>query len=443
MGISVLDRRQSLSTATLLVVASMIGTGVFTLSGILLEDLGSIASVLLVWLLGGLLAFCGALSYAELAAMFPRNGGEYALLREIYHPAIGFMAACTSFIAGFTAPVAIATLAFGHYAHRLNASLSELQYAFVLLAIITLFQLSKDVVAARFQNLLTFIKIALILAFVLVGFTQGHIGPSPLASFDSATLFSPQFSSAIITVSYAYTGWNAAIYIAGELKNPKRNIALSLALGTGGVTLVYLLLNYVFLTSAPIADLKGVIEIGHVSASALFGKEAGYWMSVVIALGLISTANAYMVTGPRVYEAVGRNYSKLAWLIRKDKHSNPMRASLLQSCAAILMILSASFEQLLVYVGTLLSVFSAITVAGVYVLRKRLPDQPRPYRCLGYPATPAFFIALMAWVVFRSISANPVSFLASILTILACFSFYLYVRKSAMPDPLATSSEDS
>lgn len=399
-------------TATLLVVATMIGTGVFTTSGFLLRDLGSEPAVLLAWLVGGLASGCGALAYAELVAALPHNGGEYQLLKRIYHPAIGFIAGFTSLVVGFAAPIAASALAFGEY---LNLALgSELLPASVTGALLILGASIQHALrletGSRFQDLLTLLKILLILLFILGGLWSGSPqrllgdGDPPVAQ----TVLSPAFAVGLIYISYAYSGWNAAAYVAGEVQDPGRWLPVALLAGTSIVTLLYLGVNAVFLAAAPAEELAAANEgVGHVAASALFGETGGRWLSGLIALGLVSTVGALIMAGPRVYEAMGYDYPAIAVLARRRQGRGPVFALALQSGLALLMLLTSTFELLVSYAGLTLSFFTALTVAGVFVLRRREPDLERPYRTWGHPFTTLAFILLMAWMILHAIHERP------------------------------------
>ena len=406
------ERQLGVRTAALLVVASMVGTGVFTTTGFLVRDLQSAPAVLVAWLLGGLTALCGALSYGELTAALPANGGEYALLSRAYHPLVGFVAGFVSLVVGFAAPTAASAIAFGKYLHRVVPGGPEGWPALAGVALILLTSLLHVATVrrgSRFQDLATGAKVLFILAFVLAGLGRGEPGrllegDAPLV--DAVT--SGPFAVGLVYVAFAYTGWNAAAYVAGETRDPGRNLPRALALGTGVVMLLYLGLNGVFLAAAPAEALAGEVEVGHVAAEALFGAPASRLLSAIIALGLVSTVGAQIMTGPRIYEAMGRDHPKLGLLARRRAGGGPIWATLLQAGASIAMALTASFDALLVYTGVTLSLFAALMAGGVFLLRWREPELARPYRTLGYPLTPLVFLALSAWMIAHSIRERPV-----------------------------------
>jgi basic amino acid/polyamine antiporter, APA family len=407
------ERRFGPTTAILLVVASMIGTGVFTMTGFLLRDLHSEPAVLVSWLLGGLAAACGSLAYSELVAALPHNGGEYQLLSRIYHPVLGFITGFVSLVVGFAAPVAASAIAFGEYLNLALGSdlIPPLVSGLVLVVGASILHSAHLSTGSRIQNLFTIGKALLILLFILGG--SFAIDPTRiLGSGDPpllATVLSPSFAVGLIYVSYAYSGWNAAAYVAGEVREPGRFIPVALGLGTLTVTLLYLGVNTVFLGAAPADELVAAQErAGHVAAVHAFGESGGRVLSGLIALGLVSMVGAMILTGPRIYEAMGHDYQAMRVLSRRRIGGGPALAIGLQSLLAVLMMLTSTFEALVSYVGFTLSIFAALTVAGVFVLRVREPDLPRPYRTWGHPLTSLIFIGLMAWMAFYAIQERPV-----------------------------------
>lgn len=427
-------RRLGVPTATLLVVASMVGTGVFTTTGYLVRDIGSVWGVLLAWLLGGVLALFGALAYGELVAALPHNGGEYQLLGRIYHPAVGLIAAWTSLVVGFSAPIAASAIAFGEYANAAlgGDAIHPAIHALLLIGGLTGVHVVRITVGVGFQNAVTALKVLLIVAFVIGGLVAGDLGRLAGGSSRSAgeVLLSPELAIGLIYVSFAYTGWNAATYIAGEVRDPGRTLPLSLLLGTLGVTALYLGLNVVFLAAAPKEAIAAAeSRVGHVAAVGLFGGEAARVLSAIIAAGLVSTVGALIMTGPRVYEAVGRDYPKLGFLRWRREGGGPVTAMLLQSGVAVVMALTATFDELLTYIGVTLSLGAALTVLGVFVLRAREPNLQRPYRAWGHPLTSLVFVALMLWMVVASLIERPTIALVSLGTIAAGGVLYLVVRR--------------
>ncbi len=405
------ERTLGLRTATLLVVASMIGTGVFTTTGLLVADIGSSVAVLLCWGVGGVVALGGALSYGELVAALPTNGGEYALLGRIYHPALGFAAGFVSLLVGFAAPTAASAIAFGVYLQRVFPGGPQgwpLAAGVILVLLLATLHVATVRRATRFQDLMTALKVALIVVFLM-----GAIGRVELTHVAGGkpwreAILSGPFAVGLVLVSFAYTGWNAAAYVAGETREPSRNLPRALAFGTGLVTVLYLGLNLVFVAAAPADALAGRVDVAYVAAEALFGPAAGRLLSALIALGLVSTVGALVMTGPRVVEAMGRDHPRLRLLAQRRAGGGPIGATVLQAGAAVAMALSATFEALLVYVGVSLSFFAALVAAGVFVLRFREPELARPYRTWGYPWSTLAFLLLSAWMIAHSVLERPV-----------------------------------
>jgi APA family basic amino acid/polyamine antiporter len=420
--------RFGLRNSTLLVIASMVGTGVFTTSGILLREIPSIPALLLVWATGGLIATAGALSYAELAASDPESGGEYALLTRSMHPAVGFCAGIVSIVAGFAAPIAACAIAFARYAAAVVPGVPETPAAIWVVLVASGVHALHARVGAWAQDAATVLKIVLVVAFLVAGALRADL--SRLAEpLDLDTIVSPSFAVGLVFVYFAYSGWNAAAYIAGEVERPARTLPLALAIGTLSVTAIYVALNAVFLASAPREKLSGVVEIGHLAATGLLGPTAASVLSAIVAIGLVSTIGALVVTGARVYEAIGRDYPRLAILARRSASGAPLVTLAIQAALAIAMILTASFDLLLGAVGFTLSIGSGLTVVGLFVQRLVRPDHPRGYRVPLYPWTPLCFVAAMAWTVAQAIATEPAVALAGLSVVFLGWVGYLVLAR--------------
>ncbi|NEV60609.1 APC family permease [Thiorhodococcus minor] len=428
------ERRFGPVTAISLVIATMIGTGVFTTTGFLLRDIGSPPAVLVAWLLGGAAAAFGSLAYAELVAALPHNGGEYQLLSRIYHPALGFIAGFVSLVVGFAAPVAASAIAFGEYLNLAlgTSAVSPVISGLVLVVAASVIHSIHLGRGSRVQDLLTIGKALLILLFIVGGLAA--VDPARLVgSGDSQTVaavLSPAFAVGLIYVSYAYSGWNAAAYIAGEVRQPERYMPIALGTGTLLVTLLYLGVNTVFLGAAPAEEIASAGErVGAVAAMHAFGELGGRILSGLIAIGLLSTVGALVMTGPRIYEAMGRDYPAMRVLARRRLSGGPVIAIALQSALAVAMMLTSSFEALVSYVGFTLSVFAALTVGGVFVLRAREPELARPYRTWGHPFTTLGFLALMTWMTVHAVHQRPIIVAVGALTVLLGWLGYLAARR--------------
>ena len=438
-------RAFGLGTTAALVVASMVGTGVFTTTGFLVRDIGNGPAVLWGWALGGVAALSGALCFGELTAALPENGGEYALLRRIYHPALGFVAAFVSLVVGFAAPVAASALAFGHYAvrawpwlgasglgHYLPALLPpELVLGLLLLlssAVLHSMRVSRGTVG---QNLATLLKLALILILLVAGAlsVRGGFLAQPGARDLKQALLSPQMAVGLVFISYSYEGWNAAAYVAGETRQPGRTLPRALLLGTLLVTLLYVALNTLFLDAAPRELLSGKVEVAEIAATHLWGPSAGRYVAGLVALGLWSAVGALTMTGPRIYEAVGSHYPRLRWLSVRRPGGGPIAAIALQTSLAVVFAISSSFDALLEWAGLTLSILAAVTAAGVFVLRWREPGLERPYRAWGYPLTPVLFLALSSWMIVYGAVGQPLTALAAGVTLALGLLAWFAVRE--------------
>lgn len=408
------------STAAAIVIASMIGTGVFTTLGLQAQEIQTGFALLCLWGVGGLIAMTGALSYGELAAAMPRSGGEYHFLTHIYHPVLGTAAGWISVSIGFAAPSALAAMALGRYA-RAFSDLSPVWIAVVTIATITAFHAFSVRTGQLFHNVTTGLKLALIVLFCIAGLLVEPVKSVTVAPSLSGwrEVFSPAFAFSLIYVSYAYSGWNAATYVAGEVRHPQRTLPAALFHGTLLVAVLYLLLNFVFLRTIPLSQLTGKLEVGALSANYIFGEHGGLLISAMICVLLVSTISAMVMAGPRVLQVAGEDLPRLRPLAERTRGGAPLRAIMLQQLLAIVFVLTGSFEGVLSFAGFTLNLMALLTVAGVFVLRYTAPDLPRPYRVWGYPFTPAVFVLLNVVILVFVLQARPVAACASLLTVLA------------------------
>ncbi|HET9621166.1 MAG TPA: APC family permease [Kofleriaceae bacterium] len=432
-------RRQLGFTITAaIVVANMIGTGVFTSTGFQANSLHDPVTILITWIVGGVLALCGAATYAELGSMWPKAGGEYVYLREAYHPGVGFMSGWVSLTAGFSAPIAASSLAFATYLAKLipalaspaiwlNASLDlsghhiftialgiKQAVAIGLIIAVTAMHSLDTKIGGWVQTGFTVAKVLLIVGFIIGGLTIGHGDWHNLAPQQGglSNLPTPAFALALIYSSFAYSGWNAAAYVAGEVKDPARTLPRALLAGTGVVMVLYLLLNLVFLYAVPTSVLAGpsdsfapVIEVGDVAARALFGDRAGDFVTSVIALALVSAVSAMVMAGPRVYAAMAEDHALPHQLARYNKRGVPTVAVITQGVLGILFVLVGDLGQLIRFVAFTLALFAALTVSSVFVMRHR--RVPSPYRTFGYPVTPILFLLLSGCFAYVQLKENP------------------------------------
>jgi APA family basic amino acid/polyamine antiporter len=412
-------RPVTLFSAAIIVIANMIGIGVFTTLGFQVASLHSPFAVLMLWVLGGVGAFCGALCYGELGSMMPRSGGEYTYLSNIYHPAIGFLSGWVSMVAGFAAPIALAAIALGEYAGAILPGVDKTVIAVSIIVILSLVHLTDVRFGCHFQNLFTVGKILLIVAFIVLGFfvtTPQNLTLVPSRS-DLGSVFSPAFAISLVYVFYAYSGWNSASYIAGEILKPEKNLPISLFLGAAFVSVCYCLINYIFLYTVPMGELAGQIDVGYLSAKAIFGQRGGTIMTALICLALISSLSSLIMVGPRVTQTMSEDMKKLRFFAQRNAKGAPVFAIILQAMIAIFLALTATFNAVLTYVGFTLALFASLTVLGVFVWRRRQPHRQRPFKTWGYPVTPAIFLLLYGWMICYLVMERPLPSLFGLLTV--------------------------
>ena len=386
-------RPVTLFSAAIIVIANMIGIGVFTTLGFQVASLHSPFAVLMLWVLGGVGAFCGALCYGELGSMMPRSGGEYTYLSQIYHPAIGFLSGWVSMVAGFAAPIALAAIALGEYAGAILPGLDKTVIAVSVIVILSLVHLANVRFGCHFQNLFTGGKILLIVAFIVLGFLVTNpqdITLAPSAS-DLGSVFSPAFAISLVYVFYAYSGWNSASYIAGEILRPERNLPIALFWGAAFVSLCYCLINYMFLYTVPMSELSGQIDVGYLSAKSIFGQRGAAMMTVLICLALISSLSSLIMVGPRVTQTMSEDMKRLRFLATRNASGAPVYAIILQAVVAIFLTLTATFNAVLTYVGFTLALFASLTVAGGVRLAPAAPAPEKTFQDVGIPGNAGDF----------------------------------------------------
>src|SRR5256714_11663902 len=387
-------------TACSIVIANIIGTGIFTSLGFQLNDIQSGFALLILWVIGGIVALCGALCYGELAAALPRSGGEYHFLSRIYHPALGFMAGFVSATVGFAAPIALAAMAFGTYFRGVFDFGSPVLLSFAIVWVVALFHLGNLRLGGVFQNLWTLVKLLLIGALITAGFI---VEPKQGITFlpqtgDTTAIFSGAFAVALVYVMYSYSGWNASSYIIGEVKRPERNVPRSLLIGTLVVMVAYVFLNAMFLATTPQSEMRNQVEVGLIAGKHIFGENGGRVVGAVICLGLISAISSMTWIGPRVTMSMGEDHWLLRFLCRKNAQGVPANAGIGQLLIVNLFLLTRSFELVIVYIQFALLLCSLLTVVGVIVLRRTRPTLARPYRVWFYPIPPVIFAAITIWM---------------------------------------------
>jgi len=421
------DKTFKSTTAIAVVVANMIGTGVFTSLGFQLLDIQSGFALLMLWVVGGITAFCGALTYAELGAALPRSGGEYNFLTKCYHPIAGFISGWISSTIGFAAPVALAAITFGAYLSSVFPFLSKTLLAASLIVILTIVHGTTHKNSAGLQWIFTLIKLLLIGLFCIAALviieTPQPINFLPVQA-DWDIVFSGAFAVSLIYVSYAYNGWNAATYLSSELNNPQKSLPYILLTGTALVMVAYVALNFVFLYSTPMDTMAGKVEIGYLVAQSIFGEIGAMLTGVVMALLLVSTVSAMTMAGPRVLQVIGEDFSLFKSLAVLNNAGIPKRAIYFQSSIALVFVFTSSFESILVFSGFALALNNFFAVFGIFILRFREPDLPRPYKTWLYPLPPIVFLVLIGWTLTYIVKHRPEEALMSMLLVIGGVVFY-------------------
>ena len=439
-----LERKLGLFPVTNIVIANMIGAGIFTTSGLLMKDLHDPILMLVLWAAGGLVALCGALSYAELGAAMPEAGGEYFFLSRMYHPVLGFLSGWVSLIAGFSAPIAASAIGCSEYVFRAFPELSaalpgpepeatlwgKRLISLIVISAFTAVHMRGIAFGARVQNGLTLLKVLLIGSLIVAGFASGrgdwtHLVPAGGSS--SSAVSWQTIGLCLMWIMFAYSGWNAATYIGSEVRDPTRNFPRSLLIGTAVVTAIYLLLNLFYVYAVDPQSMEGVISIAGLAVGRAFGKAPEFVVSALIAFALFSSLSAYIILGPRVYYAMARDrvfFSGLAVVGTTSRA--PVRAIVLQGAIASLLVLTGSFDQILTYMGFSLGIFPLLAVASLFQLRRA----GRSVRHLaGYPFAPLVYLGAGAMMLVLSYLERPLESSLAICTVLAGIPVFLWFRR--------------
>lgn len=428
MNPAVASPRISTATAVAVVVASMVGTGVFTSLGFQVRDVPAGFPILILWGLGGLVSLCGAFCYAELVAMMPRSGGEYHLLSSALHPLAGFLAGWVSITAGFAAPIAAAGAVFGTYLTDIfpGLGIGVKGYGLGLVLLVAGVQLLSLQFVERFQVGFTVMKLALIGVFIVgaVGFGENQWDRLLPRSGEGVHYFSHPYAIALVYVMYAYTGWNGAVYVAGEMADVRRQLPRALMWGTLGVMVLYIGLNAVFLTGAPWSLMEGKPEVALVAARAIFGEWGGNGMGGVIAFGLVAHVSAMLFAGTRVLRVIGEDVWFMRWMNRRNIAGAPWLAVLVLTGTVLTLMMSGTFEQLLLYIQGLLLLSSMLCVVAVPWLRWRRPEMERPFKVPLYPLPPVVFLAVTVWMLWALVRERPVESAWGLLTLVVGIGLY-------------------
>lgn len=454
-----LKRQLGLFDSTMIMMGIVLGSGIFLTTGIMAQSIPSGGLILLAWTAGGLLTLAGALIYAELGTMFPHAGGQYVYLREAYGTLIAFLFGWILFLVYMTGGIAGLSVAFGEYFGYFFPSLGmdsllidsktniiginihyKLAAGQIIGVVVILILSSINYLGVIFgksvQNIFTTLKIGVILLFIILGLTIGkRISPDiafmpgdPSLNFSQLLI---GFGLALIAISWAFDGWNNVNFVAGEISNPKRNIPLSLIIGTLSVTILYILVNLVYLYALPIEEISGVVRIAEKASNTLFGGTTTGLISAAILVSVFGAINGSILVGPRVYYAMAKDgvfFNKVSEV--HPRHKTPAFAIIIQGIWSAVLTISGSFEQLITFAMFIAIVFWIAAAASVITLRKKYPDIPRPYRTWGYPYTPIIFIIASSGILINTLLEKPVEAIAGIgLTLIGLPVYYFWKRK--------------
>ncbi len=438
-----LERKLGLFPVTNVVIANMVGSGIFTTSGLILGALGDPLLMLALWVAGGGVALCGALTYGALGAEMPEAGGEYVFLSRLYHPLLGFLAGWTSFLVGFSAPIAASAIGCSEYFFQAyprlldggNPALLKKALSVGVILLFTGIHMRGAEFGTRVQNVLTLFKMGLIACMVVGGLLLGSGSVSHFAQGDPLPFSFGGMKTtglSLMWILFAYSGWNAATYIGSEIRDPERTLPRSLLLGTGAVVALYLLVNVVFVYAVPPAEMKGVIAVGGLAMEKLFGRSMGTAFSLLVAFALFSSLSAFLILGPRVYYSMAKDRLFFGGLAAVNPATGaPGRSIALQGAVSSLMALTGTFDQILTVMGFALGIFPLLAAASVFRLKALRAAGPAPggkNTLPGYPWAPAAYLAAGTGVLFLSFFERPVESSLAVGCVLSGVPVYLYFK---------------
>ena len=451
-----LVRQLGLFDTTMIIIGIVIGSGIFLTTGLMARGIPSASLILLAWLFGGLHALAGALAYSELGAAMPRAGGQYVYLREAYGPFCGFLFGWVSFTMYLTGIIAALAVGFAEYAGYFIPSFGmanvffeteialpgwTFQYslsaghvtALVLVVLLTVVNYRGVTFSKHITNVSSVIKVAALGLFILFGLWSGSTQPIDFRinpqDIDFGQLI-VAFGVALIAVAWAFAGWEEVTFVAGEVRNPARNLPRALVVGTASVTVVYLLVNYIYLKAMPAGEMAGIVRVGEVAANVLFGETGAVLVSAAVIVSIVGALNASILVGPRVYFAMARDglFFKRAGTVH-PRYRTPGQAVIFQAAWACVLTLSGTFEDLITFVTFANLMLWIAGAAAVFTLRRKQPDLPRPYKAWGYPAVPLLFIAGSAGILANMLFETPVESISGLALIALGIPAYLYLRR--------------
>lgn len=451
-----LKRRLGLFDSTMMMIGIVIGSGIFLTTGIMAKSIPSAPLLLLAWIVGGVLVLAGALTYAELGAALPEAGGQYVYLREAYGPLPGFLFGWKMFLVNMTGSIAALGMAFAEYFGRFFPSLSTSQtilstnfrifgtnmvfslsaghlVAISVILLLTVFNFVGVGLGKTIQNVLTVIKIGTLVVLIFLAFTLGKTTAVDWSWNPSALNIGQLlagFGVALIAVFWAFDGWNNINYVAGEIKNPKRNLTFALIFGTAAITLLYVLTNLIYIIALPVQEISGVVTIAEKATGSLFGTAVAGVFSAVILISVLGALNGCIFVGPRVYYAMasdGLFFKRVARI--HPRYQTPAVSLVFQSVWACLLVLTGTFEQLFTFAMFAGILFWVAAAAAVFTLRHKRPNLPKPYKTWGYPVTPIIFIVVLTGILINTLIQKPVESLAGTLIILIGIPVYFFWKR--------------
>ena len=415
-------------TATAIVISNMIGTGVFTTLGFQVVELQNTITIFLLWFIGGVLALFGAFCYAELGTFFKGNGGDYIYLSKTYHPILGYLSSWISLVIGFSSPVSLAALAMAKYLSVFQGDFGTF-FAIAVILLVALALSFSISISGRFHNFFTFIKVSFVVVLIIIGVLLSQNPIHTSLNFGNSweqEILLPAFATSLVFVTYAYTGWNSASYIAGEIDKPQKNLPKSLIIGTVFVTFCYVFINYIMLKHAPIEALKGKEDIMGIAANYMFGSTFGKIVNVFIALQLVATISGYLWVGSRITQATASENKLWSFLAVKNKKNIPVRAIFAHAIIAIIIISTGSFKQIFLYTAFVLQLLSTLAISTAFFLKK---SDRKLFKSNLFYVFPTIFVLFSGYILYFTFINNPKESIIGLVIVIIGILLYLFDKK--------------
>ncbi|HKY70915.1 MAG TPA: amino acid permease [Nitrospira sp.] len=425
-------------TASCLLISNIIGGGIFTTTGLMARDLGDPMLILGLWSLGGLFAIGGAMVYGELGSRLPHAGGDYVYLREAYGPLVAFLSGWTSFTIGFGAAVAASSISFSAYAFRIFPMVDNTGWwakglSLTLLWLVTVIHSRGLAGGGRLQRVVTSTKVLAIGVLIVGGLSASTANWDWVSARPNVEGPNPgSVAIALVIVVYCYLGWNVAGFIATEIADPRRMLPRVMIGGTAFVATIYVLLNLVYLSALSVTSLakEPIVPVAEKSAAALWGPSSGQLVAALLCLSIAGAVSAMTWAGPRVYWAMAQDGAITPWLAYRDRETEvPTRAILFQTLWASALIVTGTFEQLIIYSGMVLAFFMGLTLSAIFPLRSKSRPPDSVYRSPWYPFLPALLVGGAALVVGSSMWHRPLEGIYGVATVAAGLPFYFYWKR--------------